>query len=84
VFDRACDLCDFQVVVKLGETFVYKLAAIVSYDCVGNTVEADDVLLDEGLRELDLFSCYDGQWFCLDPLREVVYDDQKEFDLPFP
>jgi len=68
VFDEAYDMCDFQVVVKLDETFVYKLAAVVSYDSVGNTVAADDVLPDEAL---DLFSCYGGQWFCLDPLREV-------------
>jgi len=71
----------FQVMVEFGGTFVYKLTVVVSDDCVGNTIAADDVLPN---KALDLFSCYRGQRFCLDPLRELVYDDQKELDLPFP
>jgi len=71
-------VCYFQVAIELSETFIYELAVVVSYDCVGDTIATNDVLPNE---VLDLVNCYGGQWFCLDPIREVVNGDQKEFDL---
>ena len=45
--DRREDLLDLEVVVKLLEFFTVELCTIVGYDGVGDSVLADDVLLDE-------------------------------------
>ena len=69
VLDGTGDVCDFQVAVEFAEAFVYELAAVINYDCVRDTVTADDALPNETLH---LIGSYGGKGFCLDPLGEVI------------
>jgi len=73
VLDGTGDMCDFQVAVEFGEAFVYELAAVISYDGVGDTVTADDALPDETLH---LIGSDGGKGFRLDPLGEVIYGNK--------
>ena len=49
VFDGARYVGNVQVAVEVSEALVYELATIVSYDCVGDSIAADDVLPNEAL-----------------------------------
>jgi len=50
-------MCDLQIVVEVGEAFIYELATVIDYDRVGDAIAADDVLSDEAL---DLVGYYGG------------------------
>ena len=69
VFDGTGDMGDFQVAIEFAEAFVYELAAVISYDCVRDTIAADDAPPDETLH---LVGGDGGKGLCLDPFREVI------------
>ena len=57
VFDGARYVGNVQVVIEVSEALIYELAAVVGYDCVRDSMAADDVFPNEAL---DLVGCDGG------------------------
>jgi len=48
---------DLQIAVEVSEAFIYELAIVVGYDCVGDAIAANDIFPN---KALDLVGCDGG------------------------
>ena len=67
--DRREDLLDLEVIAELLKFITVELCSIIRYDSVGDSIPADDVLVDE---LLDLCRHDGRKHFCFNPFSEVV------------